>query len=648
MRRVKFIRGMVLVIVVLMLVGLLPTASTKLVFAGNQLENGNVPSVTTFATPDDLMTVFDLDGTDDTVGKIIFGKNERGEAQEWYIAGKDSGVSGDNITLFAVSYLVEDVVFEEYDSPYKTFEANLGSIYETAPSTVGVNHYGTSDVYVKLTDLENDTRYFSTTEQTVMNEITISTNDRYNNTEYTNNDKLYLLSIDPDDMDTIYAGSKDENPIDITYWGSDWFWLRTPHINYQSIVYIATPNGAVGNESVDWAWGYDIHPACNLNLSSALFSSGAQVSLSDSTGGIIPDETAMILRLDGSNIAIGSAVYDADKGIIAAAKASEAVGTVALVVQGNNGSDDWYYSKVIDERELISTADIIETLAEDITLTEVSLEDCKIWIETTHDNVAYANMATAGTIINHVEITEVEDPISEQLFDIEAKTATAGLTTQTPEVKWTAGNSEAADKADYNTAYTASVTLTADEDNDAIFSSDVTATINGKKAEVKLNPDGTITVSYEFATAKRRITAIAAPSLPKDNTFTSYYTAEEVLSSTELNDEVTVTLEGELVPITVNMDVEWSLVDMYDATPGVTNIFKWKVKADEYVDYDISNTVMEGIVSIKNKAAIEVPPISDPDLNVSDPDLGANALVWLTPVAIIVLGVVIISRQINR
>lgn len=52
------------------------------------------------------MTVFDLDGQDDTVGRIVFGKNESGEAQEWYIAGTDTDVSGDNVVLFASSPLV--------------------------------------------------------------------------------------------------------------------------------------------------------------------------------------------------------------------------------------------------------------------------------------------------------------------------------------------------------------------------------------------------------------------------------------------------------------------------------------------------------------------------------------------------------------
>ena len=41
------------------------------------------------------------DGTATTIGKLVFGKNISNEAQEWYILGKDKGVSGENTIIFA-------------------------------------------------------------------------------------------------------------------------------------------------------------------------------------------------------------------------------------------------------------------------------------------------------------------------------------------------------------------------------------------------------------------------------------------------------------------------------------------------------------------------------------------------------------------
>ena len=48
------------------------------------------------------------DGTADNYGKLVFGKNSSGSAQEWYILGKDEGVSEDN-TIISVSYTHLDV-----------------------------------------------------------------------------------------------------------------------------------------------------------------------------------------------------------------------------------------------------------------------------------------------------------------------------------------------------------------------------------------------------------------------------------------------------------------------------------------------------------------------------------------------------------
>ena len=49
---------------------------------------------------------------------------------------------------------------------------------------------------------------------------------------------------------------------------------------------------------------------------------------------------------------------------------------------------------------------------------------------------------------------------------------------------------------DYSTVYTASVTLTAASGYE--FTSGTTATVNGQEADVVLNGDGTLTISFTF------------------------------------------------------------------------------------------------------------------------------------------------------
>ena len=70
-----------------------------------QAAGSSTPNVTKYATKAQLMKTFDLDGRNDTVGKVYFGTNN-GTPLQWYIAGKDN-VSGaadfsdDNIVLFS-------------------------------------------------------------------------------------------------------------------------------------------------------------------------------------------------------------------------------------------------------------------------------------------------------------------------------------------------------------------------------------------------------------------------------------------------------------------------------------------------------------------------------------------------------------------
>ena len=62
------------------------------------------PSVTAYATKDQLMDgtfAPDGEGKSTAVAKLIFGKNSSDNPQEWYILGKDSGVSRDNTIIFA-------------------------------------------------------------------------------------------------------------------------------------------------------------------------------------------------------------------------------------------------------------------------------------------------------------------------------------------------------------------------------------------------------------------------------------------------------------------------------------------------------------------------------------------------------------------
>ena len=514
MRRLKhnFKKGMAFVLSLAMVAGLVPAMSGGANTVQAATGSGTEPSVTAYATKDQLMTAFTPDSNGDatTIGKLVFGKNSSSVAQEWHILGKDEGVSGDNTIIFVASPIATKQAFEDDDSNKKTFASSFG-VYETNPSDVYPNHYGASDLRVALKNMATNTSYFTTAEQGLMNPTTVRTNDILNSTTYTTTDKLYTLTADGtgSPYTTIKAGS-DNNTVlaESSYWRSgEYFWLRSPS-DYSSdnIAMLAYPGKHVYGSIVRTKFA--VQPASNLNLSSVLFASAATAASSDAAEArTIADGTAMTLRLDGTGKDIGTATYNTTTGDIKAVKGTTSQ-TVALVVQGNDGTNNWYYSKKITGTDVVNVSDIV---AESNTPASIDLSACKIWLEATDstENLTYAVNATETTIkiIHSVAITDIETPVSNTALDTEASCATTGVSSTTPQITWTSSDSTAG----YNTSYTASITLTAATGYE--FTDSTTATVLGNNAtSITKNTDGTLTVTYDFpATAKDKLISITAP-----------------------------------------------------------------------------------------------------------------------------------------
>ena len=504
-----FKKGMAFVLSLAMVAGLVLAMSGGANTVQAATGSGTEPSVTAYATKDQLMTAFNPDSNGDatTIGKLVFGKNSSSVAQEWHILGKDEGVSGDNTIIFAASPIATKQAFEDDDSNKKTFASSFG-VYETNPSDVYPNHYGASDLRVALKNMATNTSYFTTAEQGLMNPTTVRTNDILNSTTYTTTDKLYALTADGtgSPYTTIKAGS-DNNTVlaESSYWRSgECFWLRSPS-NYSSdnIAMLAYPGKHVYGSIVRTKFA--VQPASNLDLSSVLFASAATAASSDTKSEKITDSAAMTLRLDGTGKDIGTATYNTTTGDIKAVKGATSQ-TVALVVQGNDGTNNWYYSKKITGTDVVNVSDIV---AESNTPASIDLSACKIWLEITEDNVTYVVNATETVVseISSVAITDIATPVSNTALDAEASCVTEGVSSTTPQITWTPSDSTAG----YNTSYTASITLTAATGYE--FTDSTTATVLGNNAtSITKNTDGTLTVTYDFpATAKDKLISITAP-----------------------------------------------------------------------------------------------------------------------------------------
>ena len=504
-----FKKGMAFVLSLALVAGLVLAMSGGANTVQAATGSGTEPSVTAYATKDQLMTAFNPDSNGDatTIGKLVFGKNSSSVAQEWHILGKDEGVSGDNTIIFAASPIATKQAFEDDDSNKKTFASSFG-VYETNPSDVYPNHYGASDLRVALKNMATNTSYFTTAEQGLMNPTTVRTNDILNSTTYTTTDKLYALTADGtgSPYTTIKAGS-DNNTVlaESSYWRSgECFWLRSPS-DYSSdnIAMLAYPGKHVYGSIVRTKFA--VQPASNLDLSSVLFASAATAASSDTKSEKITDSAAMTLRLDGTGKDIGTATYNTTTGDIKAVKGATSQ-TVALVVQGNDGTNNWYYSKKITGTDVVNVSDIV---AESNTPASIDLSACKIWLEITEDNVTYVVNATETVVseISSVAITDIATPVSNTALDAEASCVTEGVSSTTPQITWTPSDSTAG----YNTSYTASITLTAATGYE--FTDSTTATVLGNNAtSITKNTDGTLTVTYDFpATAKDKLISITAP-----------------------------------------------------------------------------------------------------------------------------------------
>ena len=578
---------------------------------------------TTYVTKEQLMNSFKpySNGTAVNYGKLVFGKKSDGTtAQEWYILGKDTGVSGDNTIIVAASPIARGQKFNS-DISNKNDE-NLWSdcVYSEATITeVYANHYGASELRDTLQGMATNTSYFTSAEQGLMNATTVTTKDTKNSSvTYTTTDKLYALQGDYDNDQYLWAGTDDSTVLAMRSYlrNGEWFWLRSPYGGSGDFALCADRGYYVILGRVDIDSGSPVQPASNLDLSSVLFASAATAASSDTKSEKITDSAAMTLRLDGTGKDIGTVTYNTTTGDIKVVKGTTSQ-TVALVVQGNDGTNDWYYSKQITGTETINASDIKSALS---LTSDIDLSACKIWLETTDStsNLTYAVNATDIISITSVAITDIDIPVSNTALDTEASCTTEGVKSTTPQITWTPSDTTAG----YNKSYTASVTLTADTGYE--FADNVTATVSGNTAtSVTKNADGTLTVTKEFTTDKRKIESVAAPTVPENNTFTAYYgydgydTTPISGTNTELGKTATVTFEGTTSPTTEDMAVTWTIESdggVYDKTPEAENIFRWTIPESALTNYNAANCQgydtstgnITGTITVKNKAATPV------------------------------------------
>ena len=371
-----------------MVLTMFPTFSTSV-----HAEENQSPTKEQFSTVEELKSydTNDNDGVKNPA-KVYFGNNN----QQWWIAGSQSNNS---LTLFSASSMGDGVQFESNYMSNKTYDDKWNCTYPNGePAEVFPNHYGAS--YIRNVTLkEMETSFFTGSEQALINETTIYTDDTKNNSVYSTTDKLYFAYGDQEDYKHITVGKNSANDlndglrIDSSYWGKsvlELFWIRSSFVsnddlNDGSKVLTAWPsknypafNGAqTNNASLE-----NIRPAFELNSSTILFASA--VPTATSTGNLTLQDTdgdgAFTLRYDAGKYSknLGSAVisYDDSKVIL-----TDVPNGTYLVAQNSNGA---YAKQITNETEVSASGMNLDNFA-----------NCKIWLETTDtaNRITYAALA---------------------------------------------------------------------------------------------------------------------------------------------------------------------------------------------------------------------------------------------------------------
>lgn len=606
-------------------------------------------SVSAFASKEELITELKCDTTGNT-GILQFGKNSEGIPQKWYIAGMDGGVEGRNTILVATSPIAKNQQFSDTtgtilleslsESDYR-YELINSCIYTETPvggefdssrvTSVYGSHYGISKLRAVLKAMESDENYFSIGEQGLMNVTEVESTDRQFNytAHYVCADKLYELDCWEGRRNANQYMVGTENAVSVKGYSHDSLFSLAASDNF----WLRESNGRVytgQKEYVSCTNELSVLPVTNLNLSDVLFSSAAKSASSSSAEyDIIPADSAMTLRLDGSDKISGSAAYNESDGKIVAwmVRGSK---PASLVVQGKDGTNDWYYTLPFTGTGVgtleLTTAEIQSALG----LSSFSLADCDIWMEYTDstDGMTYAKMAHPGTVdtINQLDIAGINLIGGNTLpAATVCNNYRDGIVNTFQRISYTTkedGNNVAVTDtvAEWNKTYTAKIKLNSvlSDTKIYIFADTVRVTVDGEFLGNFESENGDLLyVTQNLTTKKRKVTGINAPSIPTDNTFSAYYSDTGLLvdgGNSELGNQAEVTLEGtsNVQPLVAGMDVVWSLDNVggadYNATPGAENTFRWTVPASEYGEYDSTsnNIAMTGTVNIKNKAAIPV------------------------------------------
>lgn len=400
-------------IVLAMLIGLSIPAVSEAVYAETVMEP---PTSNTYIDGCEL-TDADMNyglTTGKTPKALYFGTNRHSGAygnltqpQKWWIAGFDA--SGLVLMCDPQQPLKASQLFSSSAQP-KEFDSAYGNYANPHSNPVYPSHYGASELRSLLNDLAMDESYFTQAEQGMMKKTTVYTYDLANDTTYSTTDKLYLaagcyskseITVGQNTIDNDKSGNekvdnglkiglKNNGPYGSPFMDSEscHFWSRSPSdysVNSNYALWV-DPSNRVCEGLIDGTFNTTklaVVPAFALDSDTILFASAAEAG-KDSAA--IDGVLTMTFRCDGAD-RIRSTVTFTDHSVSVDYDNTDP--ELYLYVQGSEPGEYWSGDEWVSSQQIDGSVDIPASSIRP----GANLTNCKVWLETVEDNIAYAKPA---------------------------------------------------------------------------------------------------------------------------------------------------------------------------------------------------------------------------------------------------------------
>lgn len=373
---------------------------------------------------------------------------------------------------------------------------------------------------------------------------------------------IFCLSIA--EADTLYTDDAAR-----TKTGSDFWWLRSRY----KIVTDTYTGGVTWDGAVTAVKGVNkgVSPALNVNLSSVLLASVSGSNAKSSDFAAVTSSTATEWKLtlldDSKTVSVTEGQNVERQGTtitVPYTYGGNDVSQISIMITdkayGASDAQVLYYGKLQDVTTGSTTGTGTFTLPDDLA-SQTCGTDYYAYIIAEDINAAtttdYASApaqitipaAPALTSITQVAITAITAPVAGQLLDTEADCQSEGVK-NTLTVTWWPDHTT----AKYGTSYMASVKLEAEDGYEFANVNDISATVNGKKANsVDVLVGGTYRVTYTFpSTVKAKLKSITAPA---DITGIANGTSKDEIENKLPTTVIIETEDESITTATVNWDL---------------------------------------------------------------------------------------------